>query len=40
MSNSEPSAIVLQAIRGMRGLYKFRFEWKKRMLWFFAIYSF
>ena len=26
MSNSEPSAIVLQGIPCMRGLYKFRFE--------------
>ena len=30
MSNSEPSAIVLQGIPCMRGLYKFRFEWRKR----------
>src|SRR6266567_6062958 len=31
MSNSEPSAIVLQGIPCMCGLYKqFRFEWRKR----------
>src|SRR5216683_8227358 len=30
MSNSEPSAIVLQGIACMCGLYKFRFEWRKR----------
>src|ERR1700724_2128898 len=30
MSNSDPSAIVLQAIPCMGGLYKFRFEWRKR----------
>ena len=31
MSNSEPSAIVLQVIPGMRGLYKFRFGRRKRL---------
>jgi hypothetical protein len=30
MSNSEPSAIALQGIPCMCGLYKFRFEWSKR----------
>jgi hypothetical protein len=30
MSNSEPSAIVLQGIPCMCGLYQFRFEWRKR----------
>src|SRR5436190_8661475 len=30
MSNSEPSAIVLQGIPRICGLYKFRFEWRKR----------
>src|SRR6266478_4745688 len=30
MSNSEPSAIVLQGIPCIGGLYKFRFEWRKR----------
>src|SRR5580700_3558610 len=30
MSNSEPSAIVLQGIPCMCGLYKFRFEWRTR----------
>ena len=30
MSNSEPSAIVFQGIAFMCGLYKFRFEWRKR----------
>jgi hypothetical protein len=30
MSNSEPSAIVLQDIPRMCGLYKFRFEWRER----------
>src|SRR5882724_3650689 len=30
MSNSEPSAIALQGIPCMCGLYKFRFEWRKR----------
>ena len=30
MSNSEPSAIVLQGIPCMRGLYRCRFEWRKR----------
>src|SRR5580693_5566370 len=30
MSNSEPSAIVLHGIPCMDGLYKFRFEWRKR----------
>jgi len=30
MSNSEPSAIVLQGIRCMCRLYKFRFEWRER----------
>src|ERR1700674_2942402 len=29
MSNSDPSAIVLQGIPCMCGLYKFRFEWRK-----------
>src|ERR1022692_913776 len=28
MTNSEPSAIVLQGIPCMCGLYKFRFEWR------------
>jgi len=30
MSNSEPSAIVLQGILCICGLYKLRFEWRKR----------
>ena len=30
MSNSEPSATVLQGIPCMYGLYRFRFEWRKR----------
>src|SRR5713101_2455134 len=30
MSNSEPSAIALQGIPCICGLYKFRFEWRKR----------
>ena len=30
MSNSEPSAIVLHGIPCIGGLYKFRFEWRKR----------
>jgi hypothetical protein len=30
MSNSEPSAIVLQGIPYMFGLYTFRFGWRKR----------
>src|SRR5208337_4726025 len=30
MSSSEPSAIVLQAIPCIGGLYMFRFEWRKR----------
>ena len=30
MSNSEPSAIVLQGIPCMYGLYKFRLEWRKQ----------
>jgi len=30
MSNSEPSAIVLQGIPCMYGLYMSRFEWRKR----------
>src|SRR5229473_4608007 len=30
MSNSEPSAILLQSIPCMCRLYKFRFEWRKR----------
>ena len=29
MSNSEPSAIMLQGIPCIGGLYKFRFEWRK-----------
>ena len=29
MSNSEPSAIVLQGIPCMYGLYMYRFEWRK-----------
>src|ERR1017187_7006608 len=32
MSNSEPSAIVLQGIPCMCGLYKFRFEWRNGSL--------
>src|SRR6266576_4602461 len=32
MSNSEPSAMVLQDIPCMCGLYKFRFEWEKTVL--------
>src|SRR4249919_1297050 len=28
ISNSEPSAIVLQGMDCMRGVYKFRYEWK------------
>ena len=31
MSNNEPSAIVLQGIACMCRLYKFRFEWRKRV---------
>ena len=39
MSNSEPSAIVLQGIRCMCGLYKFRFEWRKGSSRFAAIHQ-
>src|SRR5207244_8836120 len=30
ISNTKPSAIVLQGIPCICGLYKFRFEWRKR----------
>ena len=41
MSNSEPRVIVLQGIRRICGLYKFRFEWRKRIAQgFAAIYPF
>ena len=32
MINSEPSAIVFQGIPRIRGLYKFRFEWRPGLL--------
>lgn len=31
MSNREPRAIVVQGISRIGGLYKFQFDWKKRL---------